>query len=358
MRSVLGNASDYTQMWWANGLRDKAKVFNIQTSRYAMSFDYGRMQLTHLLPLTKAPTQSQALVMSNKAVFGESNIALECMLHAGGRQFRIAAPKRVDTGNCRLVESGRFFQRRYLTALAWDTGAPKVESGLEIAAWPDRLLLLLRVTPQVDITAGALEMTLSFKQANLKLSGGKVFALSAPDDSGIVVLPVDQTVTGRGAHGKTCAFRLQAGNWAAGKEKQLGIVLYPTARGFSTLLARVAGDERAPTVKITASQNQPVKADLKVAYDPRQGWHYVTLRNDQPDRTPAGRNKRVELVALTLTNPASRPRVVRLCFGKTNTIGITGISAVIGDKRGDPTGLPVQISKNWHTKKPGRYKGP
>ena len=358
--SVLANVSDYSYMWWANGLRDEAKVFNIQTNRYAMSFDYGRMQLTHLIPLAKAPTQSKALVTSNKTVFGKSNIALECMFHAGGRQFRIAAPKRVDPANCQLIESGRFFQRRYLTALTWDKGAPKAKSGLEIAAWPDRLLLLLRVKPEVNIAGGALEMTLSFKQADLKLSGGKVFALSGPGDSGIAVFPVDEAATGRGAHGRTCAFRLQVGNWPAGKEKQLGIVLYPTARGFSTLLEHVASDERTPMIKVTAVQSHPVKADLKVAYDAGQGWHYVALRNDRGDgqRSPAGANNRIERVALTLTNPANRPRVVRLCFGKANTIGITGISAVIGDTRGDPTGLGVQISKNWHTKKPGRYKGP
>ena len=358
--SVLANVSDYSYMWWANGLRDEAKVFNIQTNRYAMSFDYGRMQLTHLIPLAKAPTQSKALVTSNKTVFGKSNIALECMFHAGGRQFRIAAPKRVDPANCQLIESGRFFQRRYLTALTWDKGALKAKSGLEIAAWPDRLLLLLRVKPEVNIAGGALEMTLSFKQADLKLSGGKVFALSGPGDSGIAVFPVDEAATGRGAHGRTCAFRLQVGNWPAGKEKQLGIVLYPTARGFSTLLEHVASDERTPMIKVTAVQSHPVKADLKVAYDAGQGWHYVALRNDRGDgqRSPAGANNRIERVALTLTNPANRPRVVRLCFGKANTIGITGISAVIGDTRGDPTGLGVQISKNWHTKKPGRYKGP
>ena len=358
-QSVLANASDYSYMWWANGLRDDAKIFNIQTSRYAMSFDYGRMQLTHLMPLTDAPAQSKALVMSNKAVFGKGNIELECVLHAGGRQFRIVAPKRVNTSNCHLVESGRFFQRRYLTALAWDKGAPKAQSGLEIAAWPDRLLLLLRVTPEVDIAAGAMEMTLVFKQADLKLSGGKVFALSGPGDSGIAVFPVNEATTGRGAHGKTCAFRLQVGNWAGGKEKQLGIVLYPTARGFSALLARVAADERAP-VKVTAAQSHPVKVDLKVAYDAGQGWHYVGLRNDRGDgeKSPAGANNRIERVALTLTNPANRPRVVRLCFGKIKALGITGISAIIRDTRGDPTGLGVQISKNWHTKKPGRYKGP
>jgi hypothetical protein len=357
-RSVLGNVSDYSYMWWANGLRDEAKVFNIQTSRYAMSFDYGKMRLTHLTPLANAPTPAQALVMSNKAFFAKSNIALECILHAGGRQFRITTPGRVDPSNCHLVESGRFFQRRYLTALTWDNNAPKTKSGLEIAAWPDRLLLMLRVTPQADITAGAMEMTLSFKHPELKLSGGKVFALSGPGDSGIAVLPADQAGTGRGAHGKTCTFRLQVGRWAAGTEKRLGIVIYPAGRGFAGLPRHVASNELSPAVKVTATQTHPTKANLKVACDAEQGWYYVGLRNDRAGKSPADTNNRVERVALTLSNASDRPQIARLCFGKKNTIGITGISALIRDDQGNPTGLPVQISKNWHTRKPGRYKGP
>jgi len=344
-------------MWWANGLRDEAKVFNIQTSRYALSFDYGRFRLTHLLPLADAPSQSQALVLNNKKIFGESNISLECVLHADGRQFRAAAPGRGDPVNCHLVESGRFFQRRYIEGLSWQQGAPKNRSGFEVAAWPDRLLILLRVKPETAITDGALEMTLTFKQPNLKLQGGKVFGLKGPGDSGTVIFPVDESATGRGAHGRTCAFRLQVGNWAAGLEKQLGIVLYPTARGFSSLLKNAAGDERSP-VKIAAVQTHPVKTALRTVYDRQQGWHYVKLRNDLADKSPAGRNNRIERVALTLTNSANRPRVVRLCFGKTHTFGIVGISAIVRDAKGNPTGLPVQISKNWHTKRSGRYKGP
>ena len=357
-RSVLANVSDYTYMWWANGLGDKAKVFNIQTSRYAMSFDYGKMQLTHVLPLKNAPTQSKALVASNAAVFGKSNIDLKCTLHADGRRFDLSEPRRVTTSNCQLIESGRFFQRRCLTNLSWGKGAPAGVSEMEIAAWPDRLLLLIRLTPRANITEGALEMTLAFKQANWKLSTGKVFSLTGSDDSGVAILPTDQASTGRGAHGKTCSFRLQIGHWPAGTEKQLGVVLYPTASGLSELVKNIASDEQTP-IRVAAAQTLPTKSNLKVAYDRIHGWNYVTLRNDQPDRTPEGRNNRIERAAITLSNPSDHPRVARLCFGKRSTPGITGTSAMIRDAAGRPVGLPVQISKNWHVKKKtDRYKGP
>jgi len=356
-RSVLANASDYSFMWWANGLRDPQKVFNIQTSRFALSFDYGRFDLTHLQPLGTPPSQSKALVLDNKAIFGEPNVSLECVLHAGGRRFRAVAAGGGNLTNCHLVESGRFFQRRYMPGLSWQKGVPKNRSSLELAAWPDRLLILLRIRPETAVPDGGLEMTLTFKRPGLKLLGPGVFALKGKSDGGTVIFPVDGSSTGRRAHGRVCSFRLQIGKWPAGRERQLGIVLYPAGRGFSSLLKNAVGNERSP-VKVTAVQTRPVRADLTAAYDRQQGWHYVGLRNDVPDKTPAGRNNRIERVALTLANSSGHPRVVRLCFGKAHTFGITGISAIIRDAKGNPVGLPVQISKNWHTREPGRYKGP
>lgn len=354
-RSVLAGAPDYTYMWWADGLHAPNKAFNIQTSRYAASFDYGRMKLTHATPLAQTPAVSKALVAPNRELFGKSDIAMECVLHVDGRQFRIAAPRRVNTADCQLIESGRFFQRRCLTNLAWDKGSPETASELEIAAWPDRMLLLLRVTPQANISRGALEMTLTLKHGG-KLAGGKVFSLTGPG-GGVAITSTDPANVGRGAHGNACSFRLDIGSLAAGVEKQLGVVLYPGGRDVPQLIRNAASEQRDP-LKITAVQTEPTRAPLKTVYDRVQGWHYIALRNDQPDRTPDGRNNRVERVAVTLANASDRPRVARLCFGKTRVIGVTGLSAFICDSAGEPTGLPVQISKNWHTKKPGRHKGP
>ena len=78
---------------------------------------------------------------------------------------------------------------------------------------------------------------------------------------------------------------------------------------------------------------------------------------------PGGRerqNDAIERVQLVLTNPEATEQTARLLFEKNASgmrlpIGapITGVSAVLRDPAGNPTGIPVQISKNWH----GRPEG-
>ena len=114
----------------------------------------------------------------------------------------------------------------------------------------------------------------------------------------------------------------------------------------------------------------PARVDLDVRYDPTMGWHQVRLRNDGAarDYSRAG-NDRIERVKLTIENPTPGPRTVRLnfCKGKgpygeklpdQRVFGITGISAMLRDRQGNPMGVPVQISKNWHTEGNDRYRGP
>ena len=328
-RAAFAAAADWTCMWWAYGLRDDRKVFRIRTSRYTLAFDYAKFDLTHLSLPPSAPEEAAAWKRGQDAL-GKPDASLACIIEADGREYRAVPPARVDTRNCHLIESGRFFQRRYLEDLAWAPGAPKVDSGLEIAAWPDRLMLLLRVAPARAIRRGALRLALRL--------GGRARKPSA-------------------ARGPLL-FRLPVGDWPAGQEKELAVVLRPGSRGMEAMRADTEPPPRE-AVTVAAGQIAPATADVPVAYDRKLGWHYVALRNDVPDNTPAGRNRRIERVALTITNPAASPRPVRLCLGKTNTFGIVGLSAMLRDADGDPTGIPVQVSKNWHKgRAPGRYQGP
>ena len=323
-RAVFRGLTDYTCMWWAHGLRDPRKTFCIRTSRFALAFDYAKFDLTHLTPLPNAPSEAAALLQPNQAVFGKPNASLTCQIEADGKRYRAVAPRRVDERNCHLIESGRWFQRRYLERLAWEPGAPKVAGGLEIAAWPGRLMILLRVKPAQPIRRGALHLTL------------RLDALAK----------------------SPFAFRLPVDDWPAAQQRELPVVIRPATKQVQALLE--PSPRSAPAaIRVTARQVAPRQADLPVTYDGRLGWHYVALRNDVPDKSPAGRNRRMERVALVLANPADEPRPVRLCFGKTNTFGMVGISAVLRDSEGNPTGIPVQISKNWHRgRAPGLYQGP
>ena len=327
---VFEGLGDFTCMWWARGPRDPRKTFCVQTSRFALAFDYTKLDLTHLTPRARRTDEAAALVAPDDAVFGKPDASLTCEIESAGRRYRAVAPKKIDFRDCHLVESGRWFQRRYLERLAWAPGAPKVEAGLEIAAWPDRVLFLLRLRPAEAIRDGAIRMT--FRLDGIAGVRGRV-------------------------GGEPPTFRLPVGDWPAGTERELPVVIYPAS---GQIESPTAPPRRRPApLAVTARQTAPRQANLPVTYDEKLGWHYVALRNDVTDRTDAGRNRRIERVGLTLTNPSPHDRPVRLCFAKDRPFGITGLSAMLRDQRGQPTGIPIQVSKNWHTGRgPGRYHGP
>jgi uncharacterized protein YwbE len=100
-----------------------------------------------------------------------------------------------------------------------------------------------------------------------------------------------------------------------------------------------------------------------VDFDAARGWHSVNLDGIIPIIPPGEyekRNDAIERVKLILTNKSSGERIARLRFEKNATgfdqqIGspITGISAILRDSNGHPTGIPVQLSKDWHTRPEG-----
>ena len=121
-----------------------------------------------------------------------------------------------------------------------------------------------------------------------------------------------------------------------------------------------AGFPQPVTVQATALSGD---AACPVVYDPARSWHRVNLDGIIPV-VPAGgperNNDALERVRLVLSNPDTQEQTARLLFEKNASgmrlpIGapITGVSAVLRDSLGQPTGIPVQISKNWH----GRPEG-
>jgi hypothetical protein len=143
---------------------------------------------------------------------------------------------------------------------------------------------------------------------------------------------------GREWHGNT---RLAPGDrWS-----EAGIAIEPAALREADL---------APAVRVDAGT-------APVAWEPIRGWHRIGLDGARPV-LPAGagerRNDALQRTRLTLENPGIDAAIARLMFEQTRFhtgIGapITGLSAILRDSAGRPTGLPVQISKNWHNRPEG-----
>ena len=112
----------------------------------------------------------------------------------------------------------------------------------------------------------------------------------------------------------------------------------------------------------------PSGAERPAEFDPSRGWYRIDLNGIEPtvpNDTHESRNDAVERVSLMLSNPDRVERTARLLFDKDGSgirqrigAGITGMSAVLRDSDGNPTGIPVQISKNWHGRPEGGvYRG-
>ncbi|TWT54569.1 hypothetical protein Pla22_22190 [Rubripirellula amarantea] len=107
---------------------------------------------------------------------------------------------------------------------------------------------------------------------------------------------------------------------------------------------------------------QPSDHPLLATYDSTLGCHRISLDGIDPILPQADHhdpslqhNNAMERVRLFLSNSADTDQVARLMFEKTSTgfrhrfgAAITGISAIIRDRNGEPTGIPIQLSKNWH----------
>jgi hypothetical protein len=348
------NAADYTMMWWADGLRDPGNVFNIQTSRYGLSFDADDFVLRKLGPLAAPPTEAELLTQDNSMIEALPEPALGVALNVGGESYPVVQGPALFE-DAQLIESGTFFQRRWLRNLRFAPGAPGVDpnhSGLEIAAWPDRVAFTLRVVSPAALETVTLEMYLTAPSGYRQLStAGDAVAFGDETGAGFVVLaqaPGD--LLEFDAATATVTVRVQgAASWAAGEERSVGLIVYPVLDAAAALYDLRHDEEVA--VEVRALQVLPASQELTTRYDRRLGWTYVGLRNDgDTTNYAASSNDRIEQVTLTVTNPTPHPRTVRLNFGKEGRVfGITGLSAILRDTDHHPLGLPVQLSKNWHT---------
>lgn len=96
-----------------------------------------------------------------------------------------------------------------------------------------------------------------------------------------------------------------------------------------------------------------VESELPVVVDPALACHRVALPEkawDNPGRTfyPSGELDRSDRWKFTLRNDSEKEAVARVMFTQEKHLPITGFSPMLCDDQGRPTGILVQLSKNWH----------
>lgn len=344
---AFANVRDFGFMWWPEGVN--AAVYAIKTSRYALLFDINSFSPTAFFPIESSASEQVVLNETQKASFPPTaRVSLKCSLVADGSTNRVMA---VST-NCKdvqLVECGKFFQRRWHKARLGGGLVLNPElSGMEVAAWPDRLSFVLRLVPTSTVTNAIITMTLGLTGAYKVLpTSNDGWALKAPDGSGFIILKsrgsstlnIDITTNAL----VTATAKLT--DWKGGVERSVGLIIYPCHANVARVLTdAVAGETSLLAVNATATV--PNVGPLKTIHDTDRGYFQISL----PPKGSGGDNG-ILRVHVVITNAGASAHVARLNFDGT-PFYLPGITAVLCDDDFNPIGIPVQLSKNWHGPQP------
>jgi len=371
-QEIYANQSDYSFMWWKKTIKRGNQVFAIKTNNYSLEFDNLNLSILNLSINNSEKTEELVLRESNTESFPAK---IPCELNFGlkrqGYQFMVETSSG-SVHDCQLIETGKYFQRRFINRLPQPgmANCGAYNSGLEIASWTDRLSFILKAIPEFDLRDVGAEMKLTFpSNYSIHISNGNIKALKDPSNgSGYIILKTEDA-NSISLEGTEVRVALDpVADWPAGLEKNTGLIIYPVAEDIDTKIIQIAKQEASPLL-VCAEQIEPKSMMLQVAYDNDKGWHQVRLRNDNtesnepvsnPDEGNPGPNSfeinnRMERVKLTVTNPSQFDRVLRLNFekgrlmpGGDGVFATPGISAVLRDSDGNPIGIPIQLSKNWH----------
>lgn len=367
-------ASDYVYMWWPNGWQaqtTKKGDLYFRSGTYAMSWDVANGSINRLGITRDGKTQAQAALEENGVVESMPESSGFISLSVENKEYSPSAFGSIktdlskspsmsyvmgpDTKNpSRIEDSGMYMQRSDIPYIVFGDG---YVGKLKIAAAPRHITLeysmrnietafdnaTLTYTIKLNAKFNKAEWSEDKNALTLTDSGGNGFTFVSPDEAGrpsITLSKTSVTFTKTGVSGDPDT------------DGSMGFTIIPSknasvADGLDFL--SVQND-----VSVEYARLSPGGAPGSYApstYDPLRGMHVIQLEALTADRN-AGEHNVYNRVHFILKNPTDRDLYVPLVFDdNTGNAGlyIVGGAPMLRDaETGEPVGIPVQLSKNWH----------
>ncbi|MDF7809545.1 hypothetical protein P4E94_19060 [Pontiellaceae bacterium B12219] len=201
-----------------------------------------------------------------------------------------------------LVEGGQYVQRFNHEGLVFTASDGSVLVGrLEITAWPEHAVFKLDMSDETGVTRTTVQL--------INGAGTELIKDTMDDTAILAVIPQSQT-------------------------------LY----GSKTVSSYITSAKESDGTSLTTSYDTD-EAAFKISVPPSSLSY------------PSDKNL-VDEYVITVKNPTSSTMDVPLIFDQTSLPAITGTMMMLcDDSDGSPLGIPVQISKNWHTGYPTTHSG-
>ena len=318
--------ASYTYSCWLNGWRkhkadQSPEILAIQTSSYSFTLNLANFSKAGFDLLSTSPTSyADALKTGTDYLYKLSPAEVIITINVGGETYRaVSCAAGTDTdprrlGLAKMWESGRFVQHFELVDLKFQSATGKAlgcKGNLSILAWPDSLSFTAALVPDTSNAEAWRDaiVNIQFNANNLACRAGKTY--TGEWTSSITnMLSMTYNAQGRVATDKGLTLQVSSGTNN----------VFPVA---------------FETSKNCFVANAPkIKRSFKAGYTDIRDYDdfLITVDNTDPNTKEAP-------FLLDFRSPAN----------------ITGLCPILCDKEGRPTGIPVQLSKNWHYTPMGAY---
>ena len=315
---VHATAAEYTFSCWLNGWRKNANdrsadVFGIETSHYGFTLDVADFGKVGFGQLNSAAGYEQALDHKADKLSQLPPAKLLIELEVDGMRYRANACRAGQEkgvkhlSHVRLWESGRYVQHYDFPGLDFRNAEGErlaCDATLDVVAWPGSLTLNLDVSPTSPLNNAVLRLALTSQ-------------------------------TGSWSQDEKVEF------WQHGERKSI------------SLNCPVASFRRVPpeNISVTAANDQRIP----VRFDHTKNCYVASVnRLKRSWKTGYTDIRHYDDFKITVKGAGSKGAVPFL-LDLRPPANVTGLCPVLCDASGRPTGIPVQLSKNWHYKPMGSY---
>lgn len=349
---------DYTTMWWRDGFnRGGMWQMNMQTGHYGVTVNTLSGIIKNLGYIKQEIPESQVNTGDNKLLESLPEIKTSYFaINKDGEDCKYQYTNAVGGGNIssRILESGRYMQRIDIMSLMFKNFAD-ISGRVEIAVMPEYMALELALWSP-DTKLEGVGMGIIFKlpaEYNVftQSCDGRAITVANADGYGYSFIAPDEKGITYSIDGSNITFRYTGVTLKKSQFNGMGIIIIPSANASSQDAVNYIARERLQTQAVQISPKEGKEQD--VTFDTHKGYLSIDMNKMMTDRTTDFRDTEklddLDRLKFTITNNCGADIKLPIQFVKEKDFHVEALSPMIRDAvTGEPVGVQVQLSKNWH----------
>ena len=350
---------DYTTMWWRDGFNRGGRwQMNMQTGYYGLTVNTVTGSISTLGAIEQEITQTQAGQGDNALLESLPKVTSSySVIDTDGTECTYAGTDAVGGGSIssRILETGRYMQRIDIMSLKFRE-LDDIVGRVEYAVMPEYMALEFALYAKDRDAAGmGMRYRINLPSTYTEISyscGGRAVTAARPGGEGLTFVLPDMPGVSLEVESSVLSFTYSGVTLKKNTFVGFGVVIIPSVKASAQDAINYIMREqlRSSAVQITPDEGR----EQEVSFDSTKGYLSIDMNKMMSVRANQFQNEELlddyDRLRFTITNDSAADIKLPIQFVKDKNFGVEGFCPMLRDaETGEPIGVQVQLSKNWHS---------